>query len=174
MCYLQEPTFDMEPPKKEKKSKKNQRLTSKKARKSGLEVIETVEEAPIVQTAKEFHFPYEKMKRENEYQFISDKTEPQVIVNENAQPSFEQGLLPSYEDMMCEDVFNGPSSMETQPDLAPVKVLEEGVAVTQGGRTVEWWPIERPLDLPKQPHLAPVHIMEEGVAVTQDGRQVEW
>ena len=99
----------------------------------------------------------------NEYQFISDKTEPQVIVNENAQPAFEQGLLPSYEDMMCEDVFNGPSSMETQPDLAPVKVLEEGVAVTQGGRTVEWWPIERPLDLPKQPHLAPVHIMEEGV-----------
>ena len=110
----------------------------------------------------------------NEYQFISDKTEPQVIVNENAQPVFEQGLLPSYEDMMCEDVFNGPSSMETQPDLAPVKVLEEGVAVTQGGRTVEWWPIERPLDLPKQPHLAPVHIMEEGVAVTQDGGQVEW
>ena len=110
----------------------------------------------------------------NEYQFISDKTEPQVIVNENAQPVFEQGLLPSYEDMMCEDVFNGPSSMETQPDLAPVKVLEEGVAVTQGGRTVEWWPIERPLDLPKQPHLAPVHIIEEGVAVTQDGRQVEW
>ena len=46
--------------------------------------------------------------------------------------------------------------------------------MTQGGRTVEWWPIERPLDLPKQPHLAPVHIMEEGVAVTQDGRQVEW
>ena len=173
MCYLQEPTFDMEPPKKEKKSKKNQRLTSKKASSSGLEVIETVEEAPVVQTAKKFHFPYEKMKRENEYQFISDKTEPQVIVNENAQPSFEQGLLPSYEDMMCEDVFNGPSSMETQPDLAPVKVLEEGVAVTQGGRTVEWWPIERPLDLPKQPHLAPVHIME-GVAVTQDGRQVEW
>ena len=43
--------------------------------------------------------------------------------------------------------------METQPDLAPVKVLEEGVAVTQDGRTVEWWRIERPLDLPKQPHL---------------------
>ena len=31
--------------------------------------------------------------------------------------------------------------METQPDLAPVKVLEEGVAVTQDGRTVEWWPV---------------------------------
>ena len=149
-------------------------LTSKKAPSSGLEVIETVEEAPIVQTAKEFHFPYEKMKRDNEYHFMSDKTEPQVIVNENAQPAFEQGLLPSYEDMMCEDVLNGPSSMETQPDLALVKVLEEGVAVTQDGHTVEWWPIERPLDLPKQPHLAPVHIMEEGVAVTQDGRQVEW
>ena len=63
-----------------------------------------------------------------------------MIVNENAQPAFEQRLLPSYEDVMCEDVFNGPSSMETQPDLAPVKVLEEGVAVTQDGRTVEWWP----------------------------------
>ena len=127
-------------PRKKRNQKKNQRLTLKKAPSSGLEVIETVEEAPIVQTAKEFHFPSEKMKRDNEYQFISDKTEPQVIVNENAQPAFEQGLLPSYEDMMCEDVFNGPSSMETQPDLAPVKVLEEGVAVTQDGRTVEWWP----------------------------------
>ena len=67
MCYLQEPTFDMEPPKKEKKSKKNQRLTSKKASSSGLEVIETVEEAPVVQTAKKFHFRYEKMKRDNRW-----------------------------------------------------------------------------------------------------------
>ena len=45
--------------------------------------------------------------------------------------------LPSYEEMMLDDMFNGPSSMETQPDLAPVKVLEEGVAVTQEDRTVE-------------------------------------
>ena len=34
--------------------------------------------------------------------------------------------LPSYEEMMLDDMFNGPSSMETQPDLAPVKVLEVG------------------------------------------------
>ena len=52
--------------------------------------------------------------------------------------------LPSYEEMMLDDMFNGPSSMETQPDLAPVKVLEEGVAVTQDGRTMEWWPVEEP------------------------------
>ena len=52
--------------------------------------------------------------------------------------------LPSYEEMMLDDMFNGPSSMETQPDLAPVKVLEEGVAVTQDDRTVEWWPVEEP------------------------------
>ena len=50
--------------------------------------------------------------------------------------------LPSYEDVMLEDMFNGPSSMETQPD--PVQVLEEGVTVTQDGRTVEWWPVEEP------------------------------
>jgi len=52
--------------------------------------------------------------------------------------------LPSYEEMMLDDMFNGPSSMETQPDQAPVKVLEEGVAVTQDGQTVEWWPVEEP------------------------------
>ena len=52
--------------------------------------------------------------------------------------------LPSYEEMMLDEMFNGPSSMETQPDLAPVKVLEEGVAVTQDDRTVEWWPVEEP------------------------------
>ena len=50
--------------------------------------------------------------------------------------------LPSYEEMTLDDMFNGPSSRETQPDLAPVQVLEEGVAVTQDGRTVEWCPIE--------------------------------
>ena len=32
--------------------------------------------------------------------------------------------LPSYEEMMLDEMFNGPSSMETQPDLAPVKVLK--------------------------------------------------
>ena len=54
--------------------------------------------------------------------------------------------LPSYEEMTMDDMFNGgPRSMETQPDLAPVQVLEEGVAVTQNGRTVEWWPVEEPV-----------------------------
>ena len=52
--------------------------------------------------------------------------------------------LPSYEEMMLDEMFNGPSSMETQPDLAPVKVLEEAVAGIQDGRTVEWWPVEEP------------------------------
>ena len=50
--------------------------------------------------------------------------------------------LPSYEEMTLDEMFNGPSSMETQPDLAPVQLLEEGVAVTQDGRTLEWWPME--------------------------------
>ena len=45
--------------------------------------------------------------------------------------------LPSYEEMMLDDMVNGPSSVETQPDLTPVKVLEEGVAVTQDDQTVE-------------------------------------
>ena len=57
---------------------------------------------------------------------------------------YPRPFLPSYEEMMLDDMFNGPSSMETQPDLAPVKVLEEGVAVTQDDRTVEWWPVEEP------------------------------
>ena len=52
--------------------------------------------------------------------------------------------LPSYEEMMLDEMFNGPSSMETQPDLVPVIVLEEGVAVIQDCRTVEWWPVEEP------------------------------
>jgi len=52
--------------------------------------------------------------------------------------------LPSYEEMTMDDMFNGgPRSMETQPD--PVRVMEEGMAVTQDGRTVEWWPVEEPV-----------------------------
>ena len=56
-----------------------------------------------------------------------------MIVNEQ---------LPSYEEMQqaCRDLFNGPSSMETQPDLDPVHIMEEGVAVLPDGRQVEWWP----------------------------------
>ena len=78
-------------------------------------------------------------------QAVQEASEPQMIVNENAQPAFE---LSSYEDMMLQDMFNGPSLMETQSNLAPVKVLEQGVAVTQDGRTVEWWSMEPPLDSP--------------------------
>ena len=52
--------------------------------------------------------------------------------------------LPSYGEMTMDDMFNGgPRSMETQPD--PVQVMEEGVAVTQDRRTVEWWPVEEPV-----------------------------
>ena len=53
----------------------------------------------------------------------------------------EPMYLPSYEEMTIDEKFNEPSSMETQSDIAPVQVLEEGVAVTQDGRTVEWWPM---------------------------------
>ena len=67
--------------------------------------------------------------------------EPQMIVNEQ---------LPSYEEMQqaCRDLFNGPSSMETQPNLAPMHIIEEGVAVLPDGRQVEWWPIEGEFDVP--------------------------
>ena len=41
--------------------------------------------------------------------------------------------------MTVDELFNGPSSMETQPDLEQVQVLDEGIAVING-RTVEWWP----------------------------------
>ena len=41
--------------------------------------------------------------------------------------------------MTVDELFNAPSSMETQPDLEQVQVLDEGVAVING-RTVEWWP----------------------------------
>lgn len=53
----------------------------------------------------------------------------------------EPMYLLSYEEMMIDEMFNGASSMETQSDLAPVQVLKEGAAVTQDGRTVEWWPM---------------------------------
>lgn len=53
----------------------------------------------------------------------------------------EPMYLLSYEEMMIDEMFNGPSSMETQSDLAPVQVLKEGAAVTQDGQTVEWWPM---------------------------------
>lgn len=43
--------------------------------------------------------------------------------------------------MTVDELFNGPSSMETQPDLeqVQVQVLDEGIALING-RTLEWWP----------------------------------
>ena len=64
--------------------------------------------------------------------------------------------LPSYEEMQqsCQDLFNGPSSMETQPDLPPVHIMEEGVAVLPEGQQLEWWPIEGEFDVPNLEELA--------------------
>ena len=139
MCYLQEPPFTMEPPKKEKKPRKAKNLT-------GVQGVQTVLKTPEPQMIENA----EPLTKRGQHPI----TLPQMIVKENAQPAFEQ--LPSYEEMeqACRDLFNGPSSMETQRDLAPVNVVEEGVAVTQDGRTVEWWPIEREFDVPNLEELA--------------------
>ena len=149
MCYLQEPPFDMDnsvPPKKEKKSRKVKNKT-------GEEVVQSVLKTPEPQMIENAE-PLTKEWTASHYttgdKFRLQKyldPEPQMIVNEQ---------LPSYEEMQqaCQDLFNGPSSMETQPDLAPVNVLEEGVSVTQDGRTVEWWPIEEEFDVPNLEELA--------------------
>ena len=47
--------------------------------------------------------------------------------------------------MMKDDLFNGPSSVESQPDI--LQVLEEGIAVTQDGQTVELWQDEELVNL---------------------------
>ena len=119
MCYLQEPPFNMEAPKKKARKAKN---------KTGEEVVQTVlntdprtEKAePLIE---EWTAPHYTTGDKIWLQKYLDP-EPQMIVNENAQPATEI-MLPSFEDMMCQDLFNGPSSMETQPDLAPVPDLEE-------------------------------------------------
>ena len=133
MCKLQEPPFEMSEPAMnivvsqsvedihvlgEKKSKKQ-----KKTHTAGIEVIETLEEAPvkqinpeeqqvgytpqeidtIVQTANQFSFPYEKL-----------KTGPMPGPCLKGQTEY----LPTYEEMMFQDMLEcGPRSMETQPDL---------------------------------------------------------
>ena len=81
--------------------------------------------------------------------------EPPMNVNENAQPA-TQIMLPMYEEMQqaCRDLFNGPSSMETQPDLAPVHIMEEGGAVLPEGQQVEWWPVEGEFHVPILEELA--------------------
>ena len=46
---------------------------------------------------------------------------------------------------MKDHLFNGPRSMETQPDT--LQVLEEGIAVTQDRQTVELWQDEELVNL---------------------------
>ena len=135
MCYLQEPTFDMDnsvPPKKEKKSRKAKNKT-------GEEVVQSVLKTPepqMIENAepltKKWTAPHYTTGDKIRLQKYLDP-EPQMIVNEQ---------LPSYEEMQqaYRDLFNGPSSMERQPYLAPVHIMEEGVAVLPDGRQVEWWP----------------------------------
>ena len=48
-------------------------------------------------------------------------------------------VLSSYEEMTVDELFNGPSSRKTQPELEQVQVLDDGTAVING-RTVEWLP----------------------------------
>ncbi|CAH3115364.1 unnamed protein product [Porites lobata] len=109
-------------------------------------------------------------------QSVLKTPEPQMIVNEE---------LPSYEEMQqaCRDLFNGPSSMETQPDLDPVHIMEEGVAVLPDGRQVEWWPIEGEFDVPNLDEVSlqeylldaskPLHtnfvLPEKGLAIWTQG-----
>ena len=146
MRYLQEPPFNMEAPKKEKK-------TRKAKNKTGEEVVQTVLKTPepqMIENAepltKEWTAPHYTTGDKFRMQKYLDP-EPQMIVNEQ---------LPPYEEMQqaCRDLFNGPSSMETQPDLAPVHIMEEGVAVLPDGRQVEWWPIEGEFDVPNLEELA--------------------
>ena len=67
---------------------------------------------------------------------------PEVPSHELMQGPTQAGFvefLPSYEEMTVDELFSGPSSMETRPDLEQVQVLDEGIAVINC-RTVEWWP----------------------------------
>ena len=106
MCKLQEPPFEMDivvssnvedimalaPKPKEKKTKKTKKTT-------GMEVVESVQEAP----------------------------EPQVIVNENAQSAFENVALPTYEEMMFQDWLacgNVEPPLDLPADLEQVALQE--------------------------------------------------
>ena len=144
MCYLQKQPFNMEAPKKKARKAKN---------KTGVEVVQSVlktPEPPMIENAepltKECTAPHYTTGDNFTIQKYVDP-EPQMIVNKQ---------LPSYEEMQqaCRDLFNGPSSMETQPDLAPVQIIEEGVDVLPDGRQAEWWPIEGEFDVPNLEELA--------------------
>ena len=128
MCYLQESTFKMQAPKKKARKAKN---------KTGEDIVQAVLKTPEPQMTakaepltKEWTAPHYTTGDKIWMQKYLDP-EPQVIVNEE---------LPSYESM--EDLFNGPSSMETQPDETPLFISEEAIAVLPDGRNVEWWPYE--------------------------------
>ena len=140
MGYLQEQPFNMEAPKKKARKAKN---------KTGEEVVQTVlktPEPPMIENAEPLTKEWTALHYTTGDKFRMQKyldPEPPVNVNENAQRA-TQIMLPSYEEMQqaCRDLFNGPSSMETQPDLAPVHIMEEGGAVLPEGQQVEWWPVE--------------------------------
>ena len=106
MCKLQEPPFEMDivvssnvedimalaPKPKEKKTKKPKKTT-------GMEVVESVQEA----------------------------SEPQLIVNENAQTAFENVALPAYEEMMFQDWLacgNVEPPLDLPADLEQVALQE--------------------------------------------------
>ena len=106
MCKLQEPPFEMDivvrcdvedimalaPKPKEKKTKKPKETT-------GMEVVESVQEAP----------------------------EHQVIVNENAQSAFENVALPTYEEIMFQDWLacgNVEPPLDLPADLEQVALQE--------------------------------------------------
>ena len=64
----------------------------------------------MVQKAKDFSFPYHQ---------LSEPTQAGSV-----------DVFPSYEEMMIDELFNGPSYMESQPDIE--QVLKEGDAVFNG------------------------------------------
>ena len=162
MCHLQDPPFNMEAPKKKTRKTKNR---------TGEEVVQSVlktPEPPMTENTepltKEWTAPHYTTDDKIRLQKYLDP-EPQMIVNKQ---------LPSYEELQqaCRDLFNGPSSMETQPDLAPVQIMEEG-------QQVEWWPIEGEFDVPNLGELTlqeylmdaskPLHtnfvLTEQGLAI---------
>ena len=134
---------EMSPKQLEFLESQKQKAKNKKAKKqkktptAGIEVVETLEEAPVkqinpepaleqhagfiytpseidtmVETADQFSFPYERL-----------KTEP---TNHLMPGPFSKGqpeYLPTYEEMTFQDMLEcGPSSMETQPDLEHTEV----------------------------------------------------
>ena len=128
MCYLQEPAFNMQAPKKKARKVKNK--TGEDDVQAGLKTPEAQLNENAEPLTKEWTAPLYTTGDKIWMQKYLDPG-PQVIVNEQ---------LPSYETM--EDLFNGPSSMETQPDNSPLFISEEAIAVLPDGRNVEWWPYE--------------------------------